>query len=679
MVEPLRSPPCGSLPRARRVVNLRALPVRITSGCTMRMDAVLLSAVLLCIALVPRALQAQSTAGGGDAVETESGISADSAATSPTAGIRFERNVNTLVWDLRGSWLWRDGGGWSGSIDERFVRTLIESSTPNVRDDQTLALTLRRRLGAGFEAVVRSSSFLFSDDRSVGLSNLATHRVLGGIAWSPWSALLLQPMAGWSYDMQQGVRDNGFAWGADALLSPLALGSTSVAASASLLREQLTPRAISEHRATVGILSPLGEAGANRLSGSWRESGRDFYLAFDSSLFSRFGVEHPIESRTERVLSVADQIEVEFERRFFMRGGIEASSRSVRKRQRYRVPESTTPVFDSHLDEFRIGMQGQLRYESRGGLRSELRAEYGEREETYGVDRHAGANDIAWLRQQRLEDGKNNSIAQTQLEASLLVPVTNDDTLSAAFSTVKLVYDTPAESNVDDRDELVMIGALRWMRRMSPVLTVHAAADMSLRHTVYIFAERSANNTWNRVLRLSPGLELRLPGFITRLHSEVTANYTVYDFEALNPTLTSYALRQLAVADTMLVRVAGRIWIDARLHLRIYERGQLFWNSFRLRPLSSFDERSVALMLTWDGETIAASTGLRLFHQTRYTYDKAEWREDGTLESLGPACTLRMRQGALELRAEGWYQITRQSGAGTITTPNISMGIAWQP
>lgn len=640
--------------------------------------AVLACGLLLC-ALLPAALHAQSTAGGGETAETSAAGSSDSAAASPTAGIRFERNVNTLVWDLRGSWLWRDAGGWSGEIDERFVRTLIESGTPNVRDDQNIALTVRRRLGAGIDAVVRSSSFLFSDDRSVGLSNLATHRVLGGIAWTPTSALLLQPMAGWSFDMQQGVRDNGFAWGADALLSPLALGSTSVAASASLLREQLTPRAISEHRALIGIVSPLGEAGANRLSGSWRESGRDFYLAFDSLLFSRLGVEHPVESRTERVLAVADQLEVAFGRAFFMRGGIEASSRSVRKSQRHRVPESTTPVFDSHLDEFRIAMNAQLRYESQGGVRSELRAEYGEREETYGVDRHAGANEIAWLRQQRLEDGKNNSIAQSQLAASLLVPVTGDDTLSAAFSTVKLVYDTPAESNVDDRDELVLMGALRWVRRISPVLRVHAAADMSLRHTVYIFAERSANNTWNRVLRFSPGLELRLPGFITRLNTEVTANYTVYDFEALNPSLTSYALRQLAVADTMLVRVAGRIWFDARVHVRIYERGQLFWNSFRLRPLSSFDERSVALMLTWDGETIAASTGLRVFHQTRYTYDKAVWREDGTLESLGPVCSLRMREGGLELRAEGWYQITRQSGAGTVTTPNISMGIAWQP
>lgn len=647
--------------------------MRSILSCTLRACA-----ALACLSLLPAALHAQSTAGGGDAAETSAAGTSDSAA-SPTAGIRFERNVNTLVWDLRGSWLWRDAGGWSAEIDERFVRTLIESGTPNVRDDQTLAVGLRRRLGAGIEAVVRTSSFLFSDDRSVGLSNLATHRLLGGVAWSPSAFLLLQPMAGWSHDMQQGVRDDGLAWGADAVLSPLALGSTSVAASASLLREQLSPRTISERRALIGIVSPLGEAGANRLSGSWRESGRDFYLAFDSLLFSRFGVEHPIESRTERVLAVADQLEVAFGRAVFMRGGIEASSRSVRKSQRHRVPESTTPVFDSHLDEFRIAMNAQLRYESQGGVRSELRAEYGEREETYGVDRHAGANEIAWLRQQRLEDGKNNSIAQSQLAASLLMPVTGDDTLSAAFSTVKLVYDTPSESNVDDRDELVLMGALRWVRRISPVLRVHAAADMSLRHTVYIFAERSANNTWNRVLRFSPGLELRFPGFISRLHTEVTANYTVYDFEALNPSLTSYALRQLAVADTMLVRVAGRIWFDARLHLRIYERGQLFWNSFRLRPLSSFDERSIALMLSWDGEAVAASTGLRVFHQTRYTYDKAMWREDGTLESLGPVCSLRMRQGGLELRAEGWYQITRQSGAGTVTTPNISMGIAWQP
>ncbi len=638
----------------------------------------LLYGSLLCMLL--STAQAQTGAEGGFVPGDPTPDSATAASTGPTALLRFERNVNTLVWDLRGAWVWQSLNGWSGDIDERFVRTLIESSTPNVRDDQNLAFNLRRVLSPTFTAVVRTNSFLFSDDRSVGLSNLATHRLLGGIAWTPIPSLLLQPMAGWSFDMQQGVRDDGFAWGADAVVSPLAMGSTSITASASVLAERLAPRAISERRAMATITSPLGDAGANRLHGMWRESGRDFYLGFDSLIFSRFGTEHPIESRTERVIGLADQIDVRIGRELTMRGGIEASSRVVRKSQQHRASESVTPVFDSHLHEFRIAMQAQLRYETRSGFRSELRAEFGEREETYGVDRFDGANEIAWLRQQRLEDGKNNSIAQSQLAASLVVPMSATDTVSAAFSTVKLVYDTPAESNVDDRDELVLMGALRWVRRMSPWLLVYAGADMSLRHTVYIFAERSANNTWNRVLRLSPGIEYRLPGrFFTRLQSEVTANYTVYDFEALNPLLTSYALRQFAVTDTTLLRIAGRIWLDARLQLRLYERGQLFWNSFRLRPLSSFDERSVALMLTWDAETIATSAGVRIFHQTRYTFEKSTRRRDGTLESYGPACTIRMRQGPLELRAEGWYQITRQSTAGTVTTPNISMGIAWQP
>jgi hypothetical protein len=205
-------------------------------------------------------------------------------------------------------------------------------------------------------------------------------------------------------------------------------------------------------------------------------------------------------------------------------------------------------------------------------------------------------------------------------------------------------------------------------------------ADVNLRHTVYIFAEQSANNTWNRVLRFSPGTEIRAGALASKLQGEVVANYTVYDFESAGSPQKSYSLRQLTLADSTSIPLSRRLSLTALLQYRRSERGTLAWTAFTVRPMLLYDERSVLLALTHEGAAVTVSAGFRLFLQQRYRRSQAAWREESTMESLGPVVHLVVGAApGMRTVLDGWYQRTRVTGGDTVTTPELSIGVLWNP
>ena len=156
----------------------------------------------------------------------------------------------------------------------------------------------------------------------------------------------------------------------------------------------------------------------------------------------------------------------------------------------------------------------QLRYSDKSGTAGDVRFEFNERDETHTITKFDDADPIAFTKQKRVEEQKNNTIYQMQLSVNALHAFSPADTLSFSGSSVKLEYDTP-ESNPDDRDELFLIASMRWSHKFHEHLSAALTGDVSFRHLVYIFSEQSANNTWNRVFRFSPSVAARYPGIVS--------------------------------------------------------------------------------------------------------------------------------------------------------------------
>lgn len=656
--------------------------------------------LILSLLLLPAALSSQvipnpngdrSTDGGGSpngdgraravidsAQQTAPSDSLPGSKSPGWISLAFERNVNTFLWDFSGSWRGGDGP-FRISADERFQRMLIRTERTSVKDEQGFALAAEHDLAPDVAIIASFSSFIFSDNRALALNDLSANQALAGVRWSPVPRLQVSPSVGVSFDNQQGMDDHGIMYAADVRLRDLTIGRTATAAEWHSSAEYIDPRFQQEHRGAADFLAAFAEEGQNHLRLQFRSLRREFYLPYDSAMDARLGVAYPIESRDERVVTLGNTLRYRMFDPLRMIAGIDLTQRDISRARPHRNPDEILPFFDADIGEFRLNGSLQFIYDDGAGTMGQLRMELNERDELHEILDFNGANSVSFARQQSLERQKNNNIRQTQLGLQLSRALSASDTLWFSAATVKMQYDTPSEENHDDRDELFVLAGLRWSHRFSPRFLAALAGDINLRHTVFLFAERSANNTWNRVLRLAPSTEYRTgTSFVSRNGAEVVANYTVYDFESSGQSQRSFSLRQLTLTDSTVLHLGGVIWSELQLHLRFYERGELHWSAFTLRPLQFFDERTLSVSLLRLGESVRAAAGLRLFEQRRYSYTALTRRPVGTLRSYGPTASLRLRLSeATDILAEGWFQFTSEDEGPARATTNISVRVLW--
>ncbi|MBR9979262.1 MAG: hypothetical protein KFH87_14355 [Bacteroidetes bacterium] len=611
---------------------------------------------------------------------TSSPDSTDNLSTPASLSFGFERNINTFLWDMGGNWdVARND--WSFSVNERFQRTLIRTDRGTVKDEQNVNVAMNYDVDEQLALVTTFSSFIFSDNRALALNDLSSNELLGGVHWRPLPTLSFIPQAGVSFDTQQGITDRGFAYALDAGLMDFSIGNTLAQAEWHSSAEFIDPRFQQEHRGTADFLARFADSGINHTQLLFRSMRREFYLPYDSTLEADRDIAFPTESRDERIVSLRNTLQYRIADPLRLLANVELSQRDIARKRPHRNYGEAIPFFDADITEFRLNGNIQFMFDNNDGTTGLLRIEQSERDEVHEIIGFEGANPTIFARQQSLERQKNNTIRQTQLGLLFSQALSTRDTLSFSASTVKMQYDAPSPENFDDRDELFILAGLRWSHRFSPHFRAALMADVNLRHTVFILAERSANNTWNRVFRVSPATELRIgTSFVSRNSAEVVANYTVYDFETQVQSQRSFSLRQLTLTDSTLLRLGGSVWAELHFHLRLYERGELRWSAFTMRPLQFFDERTLSLSLLRLGARIRASIGIRYYEQRRYGYSGREREPAGILYSYGPTADLRLRLStSTHVMAEGWYQLTSENSGHLRSTPNIALRVFWYP
>ena len=169
---------------------------------------------------------------------------------------------------------------------------------------------------------------------------------------------------------------------------------------------------------------------------------------------------------------------------------------------------------------------------------------------------------------------------------------------------------------MEDRDELVYVASVVTKHKISPLLHLKIITDATATHLVYLLAERSANNFWNRTLRLSPVLLFKPhQKFSSANQFEVLANYTVYDFEEYSTgEIRSFSFRQFGFLDSTSLSIAKNISLEWFSYLNMYERGELRWKEFSERPINSFEELTLFRKMQFNKESRASIIGA-LFSQ----------------------------------------------------------------
>jgi hypothetical protein len=590
----------------------------------------------------------------------------------------FDKLFSTYHW--QGLLLYGAGApGFRYDVDQVFRSTLIRTNTNLITDEENFRTTLRYRPGAAIEPRAALNAYVLSDRRGLGLSDVASYSVHAGAALRPSDVLTIEPFLGYRSDRQSGVTDRGISY-----LLRVEADTVDYAGYLSLLNgaweyDRLDPRIVETRtaRLTSGRSFPGGSR--NTIDLQYYRNRRDFYTPADPGVAAEFGVERNVETRAEDMFSVRDSLLYAASSRLSLQVNAGILSRGIGRETKYKsYADPNTPSLNTTVDELTIGGEATASYAVSSSVKGRFTAVVQERSETHQAERDDGYLEYAVDSLRRIEERRNSTAKRTSLALSSDIRITPFHRVSFSASGTILRYDTPSILNTDDRDELLYLAGVTSWHRLNQYVQLTLTADVSLNHIVYLPAARSADNTWNRIFRLSPGVTYApFRSLSTSNRFEVLANYTVYDFDTPGTGVRSFAFRQFAFSDSTLWTLTKRTSLEWTGVVRLYERGNLRWDEFSERPVSYFEDFTHIGTVRYAATPLLIfSLGIRYFSQVRFDYAGNRRIPQYFLRSVGPSTGIEWTvTGRTAFAVKGWYEFQSRTGLPDQGIANITMSL----
>ncbi|MCK9409828.1 MAG: hypothetical protein M0R68_11925 [Bacteroidetes bacterium] len=598
---------------------------------------------------------------------------------SSLAALRFERNVNTYFWNANAAYLY-DDSDLLFRMKEKFTSSFIRGQNGSFRDEQHVSVNMSKHLNGPYSAAFELQSFILSDRQSFGNSNAGIHSAAAGIIVQPSKYFSFTPMAGVRYDQEQLYKDDGWNLRLYTRGDSLDAGDYRTAFSGQLNESDLGRRRFKSNAANVKIETEFSEGSTDSIRIRWTLNRNDFYIPADSNVLNEFGTSSNIRLRTEQQWGVQNTLAYQIGSGLVTMFDVEIESRSIANAYMLKPLSVLSSIpFNTAVQEFHIEGGWILEYGGSTTLAS-LGFFMGERNEKHLLERISGIDEQFQNIRSRQESRLNNVANRNSLRTALATALSPSDEMFFSGSVGILKYDTPDTINTDDRDELLVNLSLRESHRFSNNFTASLTAEATIAHLVYISREKSANNNWNRIYRLKPEIIYQPTVHFKMFNAfEVQANYTVFDFESIVPSVKSYSYRQVAFLDSTSYDMTKRVGFDVMAYVRVYERGELRWEEFSERPLQRIEEVTFSPQVRYSpSEQWAFAAGFRSFAQKRFKYANTIRQYESTFISAGPTTAITMKLSPLSLiEIRGWKEFQRQSGRKIQEYSNMTMNVRY--
>jgi hypothetical protein len=565
------------------------------------------------------------------------------------------------------------------SVSENFRSTLFRSSSQSLRDEQYLTLTGKYQLTDKYSLGLSANSSILSDDRNTLLNqtkiNYAT--LFSEVQLS--QNLFLSPFGGYSNNIQVGEEDNGPVYGFEGTLKNLSTQDFLINSVFKFRNEDILPRRNLYRFFNLSVVNPFNRFVSNVLSGRFSSSRKDFYFPADSITSSTFDIINNIESRTESNYSAEDRLQynelfknIDFE----LTGSF--NWRTINRDKRYKTVDlQSTAIFDTNIEELILSLGSAFYYRS-GSFNSSLSFNYAERDEKHITQNFEGADEIFFDKRSEQESRKNNNSNRATIAFAGNYGFSKSDKLIFSLYYNKLRYDTPSENNDDDRDEILSILRLGYSKDLSPFFQAFINTEATISHVVYLFAGRSSNNNINRVLRLKTGGYYKGANVTSLNTFEVSANYTVYDFEDLSSSLRSVSFRQFIATDSSKILLSKIFAFIVTGYVKLSEQADLNWSDFAERPTRYLQEIFADPMLALIFNRSLFGMGLRYFSLNTFKYDELTRIPDTKYLSIGPIIEIIYNiYDSLNLKIDGWYEFISINNIPDQERTNLVMELNW--
>jgi len=476
-------------------------------------------------------------------------------------------------------------------VNENFRSTYFQSATKSIRDEQYFNLTSKYRFSNNSNVGILVNSSILSDDRNILLNESSINYLTLFSEFNFSSNFLFSPYGGYTSNKQLGETDTGPVYGFEGLTDNLSYPGFNISTVFRFRNEDILPRRNLFRYFNLSVTNPFNPSVTNTIGGRYSSTRKDFYFPADSVTSAAFDIMNNIESRTESIFLAEDRLRyndffgnVDFE----ILGGV--NWRTINRDKRYQAAERQSPaVFNTKIEELILSLESSLYYNS-SFFDLTLNFNLAERDEKHLTKPFTEVDEIFYLQRSELEARKNNNSIKATIAFTGNFKLSRTDKIILSLYHNKLRYDTPSPDNDDDRDEILTILRLSYSKDLSPFFQTFINANATINPVVYLFASRSSNNNVNRVLRLSVGGYYRGANVSSLNTFEISANYTVFDFEDINSNLRSFSFRQFTATDSSRIKLSKRFALVITGYIKLSENADLNWGEFTVRPTRFINE-----------------------------------------------------------------------------------------
>ncbi len=544
-------------------------------------------------------------------------------------------------------------------VKENFTSTINKTNEVTIKDEQYLQLVSEYKIDDNFKIGLLVNNNYYSDDRTLAINKISIFNSSLYSRINPYSFLTITPYGGLSNNNQIGEDDNGYIYGTEAVIDDYDFGDFELSTLFKFQNEDISPRKNTFRYVNLDIKNKIENDFINIISAYFSNQRKDFYFASDQSVMEQFGLLNNLQSRLESNYLIQEKfsyLPINSNISFDIEG--KASWRDIERDTRYiSITSPTSSAFDTRIKEFRLEFASSIDYKIENLLLS-FRFSFSEREEKHQPRKIDGLSNIIFNEREIIETQKNNNSNLANISLFGVYNFTDNDKLLFSFFHRKLTYDTPSDINYDDRDELLSISRLMYERKFNPYLKAFINIEGSINNIVYIFAERSANNNIRRILKLSSGGTFTSSKLVTSNSGEVSANYTVFDYEELNPNFRSYSFRQFVFRDSTTYYFSKNLKLFFTGYIKLSEQGDFKWTNFTNKPLRYLSESYAEPKLFYNLFGFNVGLGLRYFRITTYNIKHGKEKEKlSEYTSLGPVLEMQhLITEKLQFRIYGWYE-----------------------
>ena len=572
-----------------------------------------------------------------------------------------------------------NSGNFNSGLLLNLASVVSKSGAKSVRDQNQFAFRTGYNLIPSLNVSVITAHENFKDTRETGLNFLSNTELLAVSKYTPLQGISSSAFYGIVQNKQLGDYERGNKYGLWGSAENQDEYDMLIKSDLLFERENINLR----HNGTASFKLKAEKDFDSNISTKfytgYHLKSRDYYIKADSTLIQEYGVSKNVLTREEEELQVSGVLAL---RNIY--SGLSASldgnlaSKSVSRLSKFKTYQIIGEnIFDSKLAELNFSINGNIDY-SDESLLLKLGAGLNSRDEKHNAIPLPDVNPIFFERRSETE-ARKNSLAQRAFLSlySEIIPSRKDRIIIQLFQN-KLRYDTPSDNNYDDRDELLSVMRIRISRMLSEGLIVFISGEYTFSRLVYLFSEKSSNNVTGRLVKLNTGNEIGNAYFRSRNLFEVSANYSVYDFEDVVSGYKSFSFRQMFFSDSTTINLSKKIRLRFTGYYRLSEQAELKWNDFSIKPLRILEEILLFPRLTVDYRNANFSLGIRKFTISTFGYVKSTKNLQTKFTSFAPAAEIEFfSRSGLQITVRGWHEFNTTRGGERYELTNLNSEIRY--